>query len=279
MTHKQRFPGVPDWFASMHTEMQPAFLRVLGASVDDLSMNFLDGSRPAVITRILAQCSETHAQTKPEERVLWELPIGVRIYAMLELAALSDPRPFTWRVRCCFSDCNSQSELEIELAEIAALVPMNDAPEIISTHVQGHDLRFRLPTGTDQLQWLSKMNSEENPLQSLARSILVSPDLDTLLQEQVSFDAIGQIIDDVMEQFDPLVNFHLGVVCPECGRSSDQSPDLAAAALERLWRAQNTLLDDVHLLASRYHWSEGEIFQLPHWRRQAYLHRIESQEA
>lgn len=36
-------------------------------------------------------------------------------------------------------------------------------------------------------------------------------------------------------------------------------------------------LDDVHRLASRYHWGEGEILSLPLPRRQAYLVRIETE--
>jgi len=38
------------------------------------------------------------------------------------------------------------------------------------------------------------------------------------------------------------------------------------------------LLQDVHRLASRYHWSEAELFSLPLPRRQAYLGLIDSEQ-
>ncbi|MBN1203768.1 MAG: hypothetical protein JXB05_02445 [Myxococcaceae bacterium] len=38
------------------------------------------------------------------------------------------------------------------------------------------------------------------------------------------------------------------------------------------------MLHDVHRLASRYHWGEGEILAMPLSRRQAYLGLIEAEE-
>ena len=38
------------------------------------------------------------------------------------------------------------------------------------------------------------------------------------------------------------------------------------------------LLRDVHRLASRYHWSEAELFSLPLPRREAYLRLIDSEQ-
>jgi len=86
---------------------------------------------------------------------------------------------------------------------------------------------------------------------------------------------MGDSIDEAMEEHDPLVGFHLEVNCPECGRATTHAPDLVAAALERLWLAQLDLIEQVHRLASHYHWTEEEISRIPRWRRQAYLARLD----
>lgn len=40
---------------------------------------------------------------------------------------------------------------------------------------------------------------------------------------------------------------------------------------------RHRLLQDVHRLASRYHWSEAELFSLPLPRREAYLGLIDAE--
>ena len=70
---------------------------------------------------------------------------------------------------------------------------------------------------------------------------------------------------------DPLVDFHLTLVCPGCGQRHDYRVDLEMTALEVLRRAQLRLVDTVHVLASSYHWTEREIIALPPSRRNTYL--------
>ncbi len=278
MTQRRPFLEIPPWLSASQQSAR-LFLRAFGESADDLALNFFEGDRPQVITRVLAQCLETQERTLVEESVLWELPIGIRMEALLVIAALSDTRPLYWRVRCHHSDCGSQSELALEIDELIALAADSRQQATTTCSVAGHAMQLRRPTGRDQLHWMLDSAAEPEMYSCMARSILVTPDLDALVEAGVDFPVITDAMDAAMDAFDPLMGFHLGVVCPACSRSSDQAPDLAAAALERLWRVQNALLDEIHVLASRYHWSETEILHMPQWRRQAYLNRLESQEA
>jgi hypothetical protein len=56
--------------------------------------------------------------------------------------------------------------------------------------------------------------------------------------------------------------------------ANDIAIDLCEVALTTLRRLQRQLIVMVHRLASHYHWSEQEIFAVPHWRRKEYLELI-----
>ena len=52
--------------------------------------------------------------------------------------------------------------------------------------------------------------------------------------------------------------------------------DVPAFVMSELREHGRTLLDDVHALASVYHWTEPDIFALPLRRRLAYLARLDA---
>ena len=82
-------------------------------------------------------------------------------------------------------------------------------------------------------------------------------------------------MEGALDAADPLVRAAVEAACPDCGRTSEHEMDLAGFVLARLARAQDALLETVHLLASRYHWSEAEILALPAWRRARYVALLE----
>src|SRR5260370_342236 len=59
-------------------------------------------------------------------------------------------------------------------------------------------------------------------------------------------------------------------VCPSCGEKVSGWFDPGAFVLAELRTRAQTLLEEVHLLASRYGWSEEVILNLPGRRRAAY---------
>lgn len=70
---------------------------------------------------------------------------------------------------------------------------------------------------------------------------------------------------------DPLADLEITGNCPECGNAVSSRHDIVAAWLIQLRRRASSLLEEVHLLASRYHWAEHEILNLPESRRRAYI--------
>lgn len=124
-----------------------------------------------------------------------------------------------------------------------------------------------MPTGADQLTWLT--TGDTSPGAILDR-LLAIPD-DAI---EISAAAL-ETIEEALEEADPLTTLELETVCPECGSENSIPLDLEGGCLTLLAAEQPRLVDDIHVLASAYHWSEAEILAIPPTRRRQYLARID----
>lgn len=70
------------------------------------------------------------------------------------------------------------------------------------------------------------------------------------------------------------LGLELGTACTDCGAEMVLPFDVAVFLDGEMGARAARLLDEVHLVASSYHWSEAEILALPSDRRQDYLKRI-----
>jgi len=224
------------------SQIQRLEFRRFGTLVQDLDADF-SAARPFIITDLLRRCTTS---TVTEEE-LWDLPVGRRIADLLALSGRGGASAFDVIVPC--AHCGQESEVTLELEELL---------EPGASPVAGSG--FRLPTGRDQREWLRQAAEHENiPMDHMMSSL------------RTSEDVAVQDIEGLLNQADPLVRGAVTAICPDCGHSTEAEVDLAGKALARLEAEQNLLLESVHLLASRYHWSEAEIFALPAWRRERYL--------
>jgi len=273
MSGNSAFPALPRWLTANKIDV-PAKLRPFGTGAEDLAVDFRMARRPELITEILMLCASTAEDKAVGPEFLLEMPISLRISALMTLAAITDASPLFWHVRCGAADCGQQNEFDLTREQIASLAQEHIDEETYSVVIDGMPAELRRPTGLDQMGWLAQ--SDAVLRQAMIRTVLVNPPLDELVADGRTFDRVALKIDEAMDAFDPLLSLHLNVLCPQCGTSTEVSPEVAAAALERLSHAQHRAIGDVHRLASHYHWSEGEIIRLPQWRRESYLELIEA---
>lgn len=225
------------------TEFRLPFpLRPFGTQWDDLDAD-LSAARPYAISDTLTRCSGADAEQ------VWDLPVGTRIATLLALAALNGKAEFDADFDC--PHCGLAVEVTLSLDELLRGAGAE------SVEVGG--ARYRLPTGRDQRAWLA------------AGEVNLIGVLESL---RVEGDASGEAVEAALEQADPLIRTAVSAACPDCGNVTEREIDVAGAALARLADKQRHMLEGVHLLASRYHWSEPEIRALPAWRRERYLNLL-----
>lgn len=242
-------------------------LRRFGLTEGDLAVDFLSTDRASLATRLLELC--TPKIDGLPDGVFIDLSIGKRIELLLLLAFGAEGSIVPLLFTC--SSCSEELEIELELAEISNLQRSSDEFEMINVRLDEQTISFRKPTGRDQEIWAETIFRDEK---DASREMIDSLTDDPESLRDLAPDAFLEI-ENALDEADPLVNFSCVITCEVCGVQAEHDVDLLEIALEKLWSAQNELLLMVHRLASRYHWSEKEIFAIPHVRRLQYLSFID----
>jgi hypothetical protein len=242
-------------------------LRRFGIFESDLAIDFAGGDPHMLITRLLGECT-----VDPEGRFsaafFRTLSVGKRLECLLVLAAGEDGRAFNFPFPCV--GCSQEIELELTLEEIAGQQREADLIETVEIEIKGKPVVFRKARGSDQEAWAAMhFRDEKEAAAAMIGTLAVSQDI----PKSLGPDELD-LIDEAMDEADPLVNFLCRVTCGECNSPNEFLVDLCDVALGMLNRLQQQLLVMIHKLASHYHWNEKEIFEIPHWRRQKYLELI-----
>jgi hypothetical protein len=242
-------------------------MRRFGIFESDLAIDFATDNPAALVTSILEHCTVDHDGHLPEG-YFHRLSVGKRLEYLLALAAGEERPPFSFPFHC--NGCAQEVEMELTLDEIAEIQREADLIENIDVEIGGQSLSFRKPCGSDQESWAEMVfRDEREAAGAMIGTLAADPDVTKKIRAK-DLD----LIDEAMDAADPLVNFQCRVGCSECGAENEFLIDLCNVALGKLGRLQKQLIVMVHKLASHYHWSEKEIFEVPHWRRLEYLDLI-----
>jgi hypothetical protein len=229
--------------------VEPAFVRTFATEARDLDIDF-HAPRAVVVTEILTACLGVDAPR------LWDLPISSRVLLLIAVSERNAPH-----IELYFDcECGEQAELELTALELAEFSASRAST---SLDVPDSGVRLRLPTGRDQLRWTVIAASGDES--ELARRVLE----DLVVAGELT-DALVPALDRVLADADPLVELRLDTVCPACATPLSKEIDLEAIGISRLRYQQRLVLEDVHVLASAYHWTEEHIARMPAWRREEY---------
>jgi hypothetical protein len=239
------------------------FARPFATCAEDLDVDFASGLRPAVVTRLLANCLRCAAMEPVPEADLWSWPVSRRMQALLAVAAATSGTGREVAAVCSRAECGQTMEIGLNLEMFRSACA--DEPFRFSA-VPQMDWTVRLPTAADQLQYISEFGGD--PL-LLARSLFTAGDPARFQAEWLP------ALESALEERDPLTAIELSAACPYCGEANRVEFDLEGFLLRDLERRQAALFDTVHRLAAVYHWSEDDIVALPRQRRDYYLARID----
>ncbi len=220
-------------------------------------------SLPQQVTRALVAALAHVGGRAADSELVAHLAVADRQFLVRQLSARLNPHP-TW-LTCACGRCEGQFDIAVREAELPCKpagpgYPEMDLPEL--------GVRVRVPTGADQEQVVD-LDDAEAARQLFA--LLVRPLGPARRRSRPRSAALEQAVEAAIEAMAPEAATELEAQCPECGASQrvGLSPYLC------LQRSAEAVLDQVHALASAYHWSEESILALTLERRFAYLRRIE----
>lgn len=126
-------------------------------------------------------------------------------------------------------------------------------------------VRFRLPTGEDELAIVGV------PLQQAEKMLMEKCIISN------TPEAYADGVQQRMTALAPVLNVEMEAVCPECGHREQVLFDMQSFLLRKILQERPRLLREVHLIASQYRWSQGEIMALPRKLRKQYAAMIEAE--
>ncbi len=202
---------------------------------------------------------------------LARLTIGERDSCLLKLREHIFGSQMTGLATC--SACGENMELKFNTRDIMdpGGVERNDI-EIFSFH--GYELQFRLPNSLDLVSISKCSDSEKARDILLSRCILLA----NYQGQELSPDKLpGEVLDAAvtrMERIDSQADVQLELICSKCSHRWLMAFDITTFFWKEIDHWAKGLLQDVHVLATAYGWSENDILEMSPWRRRIYLEMI-----
>jgi hypothetical protein len=166
--------------------------------------------------------------------------------------------------------CRERQDIELDGRELAASIALPARGAL--AEAAGH--RFRLPTSADLAAAAVPGADVAGATLILARRCCVPGDGLPLPAELG--DAELEEIDRALSELADPAEIRLALTCIGCGHAWTAALDIGSYLWDELEEQASGLLDDVHLLALAYGWSEPEILALGEARRRGYLERCAS---
>jgi hypothetical protein len=198
-----------------------------------------------------------------DEAASW--PLGERDRRLLELRRRLFGASLPLRQQC--PECSTDLESVVDLNALPARPAESPSP---FSH-DGYTIRFRLPDSTS-LAAVEHASSAEEARWALIEHCLEAaeyhgtPVAARELPASV-IEALGKAVDTA----DPLANLELSFQCAHCGATFQVLFDAAACVWTEFDVWARRRLEEVHILASAYGWTEREVLSLSPRRRQAYI--------
>ncbi len=217
------------------------------------------------VTVILSHALHRVAGHKADEQSVRSLSSGDRQFLILQLQGLIDPSP-QWLTSNCQA-CDEAIQFQIYPANMPVKPAGESFPQTSLTLSIGQVI-LRVPTGADEERMASTHN-EKSALEMLLGRIISGNDpafdISSLNNEDID------LIDNTLDEMCPQAANSASIECPYCSHQQSVAIDHYA------WITRKTrqLDEDIHTLATHYHWSEPDILALPKNRRQRYLQLIE----
>jgi hypothetical protein len=204
-----------------------------------------------------------HSLAEPDEEPnsLADKPLGERNAALIKLRRATFGG--TMRAYTDCPECNLRLEFELDSVKLLATHPQKMTPITVGGYA------FRPPTDRDLAAILAE-ETDENAAVKLLRLCAIDADESAA---KTDLESLFDTVETALEQADPLTEIMLDLHCRACSHEWKATFDIVDFLWEEIDAYATRLLDDIHILASAYGWSESAILSLSDVRRAAYLER------
>ena len=227
----------------------------------------LDSNRPEYVTQLLVTALDKIGDFTVNDEIISELCVADRQYLLLKLATILNGN-LMWLKVCC-QHCHEYFDVDLNRSELPVKGATREFP-LVTINLENDVVVARVPNGNDQYK-IHELPDDEAMLELLYNCIQSVNKSDVTKQfiKQLSVNEIEKI-DLSLDEVAPAVCDQVLVSCPECNH--EQQIRLDHSALTGI--DKRVFYDEVHTLASQYHWSEDSILELPKERRRLYLELI-----
>ena len=229
-------------------------------------------SLPAAVTSALAAALDHVDHQDVAPALIDALSVGDRQFLAQQLAGCLG-KDAVWLTATC-TGCRVPFDFQIHFSRLPVKAASADYP-FARVETSRGVARWRVPTGADQ-KALASVTDHQQAVSILAARCLVevrghdpAPPADQWVAGLSAADLAR--VEASLEETAPEVATAVRATCPECDQES-----LVAIDPYLVLRSRHDLIDqEIHTIASTYHWREADILALPRQRRRRYLHLID----
>jgi hypothetical protein len=233
--------------------------RPFGVCLDDLAVSFTAPLNVG-ISALLRCCLSTQAGEPFSAAEIAGWTVARRRQGLLAVAVATHG-PLR-RVTITCPDPADGARLDLEL-DLRAFRRDWRADRVGVRLSDGSRVTLRHPTPADLSRWAEAGGADA---EAFAASLLIPP-----RPEAPDWAEAAQA---ALSEADPLADMTLEATCPDCGAAIAHPFAVEPFLMGELMAEAGLLVDEIHVLAMAYHWSELEILALPDDRRRHYLARV-----
>ena len=225
---------------------------------------------PQRITAVLAATLDSLGGEAVTEDAVRGLAIGDRLFLMQRLVVHLGMESGWFSADC--EHCSEPFDFPLRFSDLPCK-PGGEGFPFAALQTEQGNLRLRAPAGADQ-EILAAEDLDGRPaLLRLVGLCLVEGPADFDM-ERLSDDELAEI-DRALEAVSPEPATEVALDCPACSRPTRAQLDVTLMPFP----SRDLLFQEVHRIASVYHWSEADILSLGRDRRQRYLAMIARDQA
>ncbi len=170
--------------------------------------------------------------------------------------------------------CNVRLEFSLTVRDVLQDQPIPLPAREMELATDGYAVRFRLPDGEDMAAAGSCRDVPAARALLITRCVLAARHGESFVAPEDLPAAVIAAMGAGMAERDPQALVELRLTCAACRHSWDAVLDIGSFFWTELAALSQRLVQEVHVLARAYGWSEREILALSAARRQAYIERV-----